>query len=256
MRAALFLLALLLLPVAVQAADEAPAGDTSATSSNSIRELPPVRPPKLEPTLSDRSGAVALRAGLWRPDDLMRNTARPDLSFGDVYGGGSAGMFALDWEWQPLHHKYIGDLGIGVGAGFSRKKGKALKEDLTSSKQATALMIIPGSADITYRMELWANQPFVPYGGAGVDYWYFSEGKVDDADTTGGKRGWHWRAGGELLLDFFEPSAAGNLDANWGINNTYLYGEYRSIKMNGLGKTPEGFDFSDNTFFGGLLFEY
>lgn len=254
MRAPVLLLALVLLPVAAYA--QAPAADTEATSANGIQELPPSKPPKLEPTLSDRSGAVALRGGLFKPDNILGNTPGAGIRFEDVYGGSSAAMFAIDWEWQPLHHKYIGNLGIGVGAGYSRKKGKALKEDLTQSKQETALLLIPATADITYRMELWSDQPFVPYGGAGLDYWYFSEGKVDDADTTGGKRGWHWRAGGQLLLDFFEPTAAGQLDTNWGINNTYIYGEYRSIKMNGLGKPQTGFDFSDNTWFAGLLFEY
>lgn len=253
MRLSALLLAAALWPAAAHAQEAVPA-DNAAAPESSIRELPPPKVPVMEPHTSERAGAFSLRAGPYKPTDLV-NDPSAAVTYEDVYGKGNAAMFAVDWEWQPLHHKYIGDLGLGVGAGFSRKKGKALKEDLTQSKQETVLMLIPATADITYRMELWADQPFVPYGGAGVDYWYFSEGKTGDSATTGAKRGWHWRAGGQFLLDFLEPKSAGQLDANWGINNTYLFGEYRSINMDGFGKN-EGFLFSDDTWSAGLLFEY
>jgi hypothetical protein len=226
-----------------------------AEEEQDLTELPPTQLPEFEPRTSERGGAFALRAGPYLPEDLLRNSNSPFL-FEDLYGDSPGVMYNVDWEYQPLHHKYIGNLGIGLSGGFYRKMGKALKEDGTQSAQEIALMILPASADITYRMELWADQPVVPYAGAGLDYWYFSETKQGSSDSvSGAKKGWHWRAGGELLLDVFDERSAGALDSNWGINNTYIFGEYRSIKVNNFG-SGTGFDFSDNTWFAGLLFEY
>lgn len=247
----------LALTVVAPLVPEARAQQNAAAANTETTELPPARIPELEARTSDRSGAFALRAGPYKPENLLRNAGSTpnNIVFEDLYGDGPGIMYGIDWEYQPLHHKYIGNLGIGLGGSFYRKTGKALKEDGTQSQQNIALQIMPATADLTYRMELWADQPVVPYAGIGADYWYFTESKQGGDSVSGAKKGWHWRAGGELLLDIFDNRSAGALDANWGINNTYIFGEYRSLKVNNFGDNT-GFDFSTNTWYGGLLFEY
>jgi len=216
--------------------------------------LDPYPMPEATPRISDRCCAVTLRAGPYTPEQINPDSAGPQ--FGDVYGDSAQAMFGLDFEWQPLRFKYVGTLGLGGGAGFYRKRGQALRPDGTQAPEQATFVIAPGSADITYRMALFTDQPIVPYAGAGLDAWYFSESKEGGAGSvSGAKYGWHWRAGGMLLLDLLDPRSAGAMDVNWGINNTYLFGEYRGINMGNFGKNT-GFDLSDRTWFAGLMFEF
>jgi hypothetical protein len=233
------------------------ADEYASKPATGVTELPPAKPPELEPRQTERGGMVVLRAGPYKPENLLRGSGS-GLRYEDMYGKTAGVLYGADWEWQPLHHKWFGALGLGGGASFFRKTGHALREDFTVSKQKTTLMLIPAVVDVTYHLEIWPDMPLVPYAGAGLDGWYFSESKEGGDSVTGLKKGWHWRAGGQILLDTFDERSAGQLDSNWGINNTYLFGEYRNIIMTGLpyGTRNSGFDFSDHTFFGGLMFEY
>lgn len=219
-------------------------------------ELPPAQPPEI--TLDDTgkpSSAFALRIGPYRPDNLM--PAEAPVVYADVFGTTPATMFNLDFEWQPVRVRYLGTLAVGASIGYAQKRGTALREDngdLSPSSERETLQVVPASVDLTYRMNLFDNQVLVPYGGAGVDYWYFiNSTEVGDRSTRGAKTGWHWRAGGQLLLDVFEPRAAGNLYRSWGIHNTYLFGEYRISRVSDFGEP--GFDLSDRTWFAGLMIE-
>jgi hypothetical protein len=230
---------------------------TRARAAGTIREYPPATVPHLEARTSERSGSFALKAGPYVPTNILSRTPDATVKFSDLYGKGSGIMFGAEWEWQPLHHRYYGALGFGAGADFWQRSGKALKEDGTVSVQSTKFMLIPAKADMTYRLEIWPDQPLVPFAGVGFDYWYFSEKKTTGIanEVSGAKSGWHWRVGGEFLLDVFDQHAAGDMDRNWGINNTYLFAEYRAITITNFNR-GSGFDFSANTWAGGLLFEY
>ena len=233
------------------------AAQQDAAPKERPRDLPPSRQPTLIPKQSDRGGAFVLRGGMYAPENILRNGPESSVTYKDIYGG-SSGMYALEWELQPLRLKYIGILGMGLGGGYFQKTGKALREDGTKSSQELKLRILPAMLDIVYRMALFENQWVVPYAGAGLDYWYYTENKTggDAADNiSGAKKGWHWRAGGQLLLDVFDPRSAGALDSNWGLNNTYLFGEYRDNRVNNFNK-PIGFDLSDRTWAAGLMLDY
>ena len=56
-------------------------------------------------------------------------------------------------------------------------------------------------------------------------------------------------------MDFFDRKHANKLDIDYGINNTYLIFEYRKATVDDFGE-KEGFDFSNTTWFGGLMFEF
>ncbi len=213
------------------------------------RERPPVARPTIEAVESGRSGAFGFRAGPYRPENISDQVA-----YEDIFDDRTNGMVALDFEWQPLHHTPWGTLGIGVSVGFFQEKGKAVEAETgEQSVEDEVLMIVPGSFEVVYRGAWFQDQPLVPYAGAGLDLWYFSDSAGET--VTGTKNGWHWRAGGQLLLDVFEPKAAGGMDNSWGINNTYLFGEYRVMRINNFGD-GEGFDLSDKTWYAGLLLEF
>jgi hypothetical protein len=239
----------LILPLVAHAQDREPRSEAPTI------ELPPQPLPNPEPRTSDRCCAVTLRAGPYTPEQI--NPDAGGLQFADVYGSKAQVMFGADFEWQPLRLKYFGTLGIGGGSGFYRKRGQPLRPDGTQAPEQSTFLIIPVSVDITYRMALFQDQPIVPYAGAGADAWYYSESKEGGSGSvSGAKYGWHWRAGGMLLLDIFDPRGAGAMDVNWGVNNTYLFGEYRVIRMDNFGRATTGFDLSDRTWSAGLMFEF
>lgn len=233
-------------------AQEAEPAPEAATRSV-VRELPPPEPPKVTARQSPRSGMISLSVGPYAPE---RINPTGGLQFEDFYSKKFQSMVLGQWEWQGLRHDYVGILAVGAGTGFYRMRGHALKLDLTRSSERTTFVVVPAMIDVTYRLALVEGQPVVPYGGAGADLWYFQESKEGGGGkVSGAKRGWHWRAGGQLLLDAFDARSAGNLDSSWGINNTYLYGEYRRATINNFGRGT-GFDLSDKTWQAGLMFEF
>jgi hypothetical protein len=224
-----------------------------AATFSDVLELPPTPRPEVSPRTSDRSGAFALRAGPYRPRQI---DPLGEVAWEDVFGRSAGAMIMFDWEWQPIRLRWVGQLGAGASAGFFRRRGLSLRPDGTASAERETFLIVPASLDLTYRAKLLGdNQFFVPYGGVGLDAWYFSDNTPAGASTSGLKYGWHWRAGAQLLLDVFDPGGAGAMDVNWGINNTYLFAEFRKTDMTGFGRGV-GFDLSANTWFFGLLLEY
>ncbi len=236
-------------PVA-EAQDEPPAAEEGVR-----RELPPARPPEIEPTHSERSGALALKVGDYTPERI--NPGNPSgPQFETIFGDKFRPAFAIEYEYQPLIYRYIGALGVTGTLGYMSASGNTLTAGGAVSAQKETFTIVPASLGVTYHMALFEGQPVVPFAGAGLDYWYFSDAKEGGSgdSVTGGKRGWHWRAGGQILLDWLDPTSAGSMDANWGINNTYLFVEYRDSDMTNFGDNS-GFDLSAQTWFGGFMFD-
>ena len=56
----------------------------------------------------------------------------------------------------------------------------------------------------------------------------------------GGKYGWHWALGGQILLDIFEQSQASKLFARSGIRDSYITFEYREVSVGEWQQTDSG----------------
>ena len=106
------------------------------------------------------------------------------------------------------------------------------------------------------RLDVFREQPVVPYAGAGVTWSLFREKESSDADVVvGDKGGWYYAAGLELLLDRFEPARAADLDISRGINDTYITFEYRHQILTEVGETSL-LDFTADTVSLGLKFDF
>jgi hypothetical protein len=189
----------------------------------------------------------------------------------------------LDYEF--LHRKF-GTLGIGHTAGFYRRTTQALqyadnmKTSCTSncmrSGDSTALNIIPLSIEAVYRFDYLAQRyhiPFVPYFKIGLAYyiWWIengggsfsiahfdytgSDGKPHSDSGFGGTWGWVMHPGGAFLLDVIDPTAARVMDAELGINHTYLFCEFSYAAINGFGAAGK-LNLSDTTLNAGLAFQF
>ena len=143
-------------------------------------------------------------------------------------------------------------LGISVGAGLIRENGFLLGADGTASTQEDRLSVIPFQASGIFRLDVLNDQILVPFASGGVDYWVWQEkwtnGTVEE-QVSGGKMGYHYSFGGQVLLDRFDEASASLLDVTRGVEDTYLTIEYRVQEFEG-----EGLSFNSETF--GIRFQY
>jgi len=204
---------------------------------------------------SKKSASYSLMFGPFRPDKIVARGDQGNISWRNVYGGGNSLFSGAEWE-KEIIQKY-GVLAVGGGVGFIRATGKSLKSinPPKTSAESTEFQIAPIGLNLTYRLVYFENQFLVPYGRAGMDIYLFRELKEGDTAISGYRTGYHYAFGGAFLLDWMSPGSAVNMDLEWGINNTYLIFEYRYSHINDFNKKHD-FDFSTETWFGGIMFEY
>ncbi|MEK6742681.1 MAG: MXAN_2562 family outer membrane beta-barrel protein [Nitrospirota bacterium] len=97
------------------------------------------------------------------------------------------------------------------------------------------------------------TQWLVPYAGGGWTRMYYRVKTDGQATVRGSVNGYHGRAGIQLLLDEIDPHAAHNLSADYGIQHTYLFGEVQVTHAT-VG-TPE-VNLGGTSYLMGFLFEF
>ena len=172
----------------------------------------------------------------------------------------------IELDWQILHK--FGSLALGVGIGYFSVTGIAPLGDGTGllSGDTSNFKVIPISGSVVYRFDRLLedrNIPLVPYAKAGLDwaYWQITDGNGEIArdpmgnSGRGGTLGWHASAGFALVLDWLDPDAARDFDADLGVNHTALTFEYTHADISGLGQANR-LHVGDTTWALGLLLEF
>jgi uncharacterized protein (TIGR03382 family) len=124
-----------------------------------------------------------------------------------------------------------------VGVGFWQEMGFRQTADGRTSDEHDMFTMVPLTLSLTGRLDLLDEQPIVPFGRVGLDYWMWRENwYVEDPTTTtseraGGKYGWHYGGGLLFLLDALDRRSASRLEATTGINDTYIAAEYRQTNL-------------------------
>lgn len=197
----------------------------------------------------------------------------------------------LEFDFQFLH-KWYGNFGVGHTVGFYRRtthsfayntiNGNMMTPCDTNPANAnpclragdqTGIDIIPLSLMAVYRFDYLANRwkiPFVPYFKIGIAYYiwwiengggftsvaqYTPPGSSSSQGGWGGTWGWVMNPGGAFLLDILDPSAAKTIDAELGINHTYLFCEFHYADISGFGAANK-MNLSDTTLNAGIAFEF
>jgi hypothetical protein len=148
---------------------------------------------------------------------------------------------------------------VNFGVGFMSHKGDAVGSGSDASAEQVRMQWFPLSIGGTLRAHILDEQPVVPFVNAGVDWVFYREDTLSGTDVDkaarliGSKSGWHWAAGGDILLDTFSPSRAARLEAGTGINDTWLTLRYSQQRV---GPNGGGFDFSGWAFGIGLKLDY
>jgi hypothetical protein len=198
----------------------------------------------------------------------------------------------LEFDYQFLHRWY-GNFAIGHTIGYYRRTSHsfAFNNNATTGTQMqpctvndpnnpcvrsgdqTALNVVPLSIMAVYRFDYFALRykiPFVPYLKFGLAYYvwwiengggFFSIAQFTPPGATssqggwGGTLGWVFNPGGAFLLDVLDPSAAKTIDAELGINHTYLFCEFHRADISGFGAANK-MNLSDTSVSAGIAFEF
>ena len=207
-------------------------------------------------------GAVEVKLGSYYPSiDDEFGGAGP---FEQIFGSDSLLYGELELDYYLLEG--FGRAGIGMHVGYTSVDGDVLTEggEDVDVDDTTSFTVIPLRLSGVYRFDVLATEwgiPLVPAAKAGLDYYLWDiddsagdTANVDGAEGSGGTWGWHASLALHLLLDAIDPSTAAVFDLNWGVNNSYLFGEYMFTSVDDFG--GESLDLSDDIWAFGLAFEF
>jgi hypothetical protein len=163
-------------------------------------------------------------------------------------------------------------LSLGMGGGFFEPTNKELERQIENGMGKLSLNYLftqwleigIGStiqanlvtADLTLRARLnfIEDQVLVPFGGGGADaYWFFGDDKIEGEEINR-QGGYHWEGGLLILLDFFDPKQAKEIQKKWGVDNSYISLGYRRSDIDNFGKAKV--DIGGELFFGEILLEF
>jgi hypothetical protein len=200
---------------------------------------------------SPRWGSFELGAGRYRPN-IDAQPGLTALPFEDIFGTGRGWMFRAGIS-RALF-TYPGSLEVGVRTGFYRASGngrQVVNGVITdvSSGDPTTFNIIPTSLTLTYRFDLLAERyrvPLAPYGRVALERynWWVTGGSGGTA-KSGATNGYSATGGIALLVDFFDPGLARELDEDTGINHTYLFLDVTKSWVKNFGSSTS-WDLSDD----------
>ncbi len=236
MTAARRLFALLVVAAAVVA--------VPAAASAQIQDTPYEETPKWF-TTSLNFGAI------WFSDEQLEPT----------YGDQARFLSKLTFGFVPWS-KYV-HVELDIGAGFQQYTGsQVFVDDGDESTGSTMMMtIFPLNVDLLVGIDLFHEQPIVPYGGIGAAMAWWRENETGGGDKyTGYRLGFNTFFGLQFLLDALEKSRAQHLDVSTGINDAYVTveGRWSEIKT-GFDQgtaTTDGLHFGGWSVLGGLKLVY
>lgn len=222
------------------------------------------RPPRPDPTdyRSEQVGAVEVRFGSYDPkvDDEFDGAASP---YEDLFGTSQRYLIGLELDWQVLRIPYLGTLGPGVSAAYTRSTGRAPFTNQDGfSDERTSLWIVPISALAVLRVDALPQRfgiPLVPYAKAGFVYALWGSRLGDDSDRAGdvagrgAETGYQAAVGLMFWLNVLHPQSALDMDNATGINNSYVFGELMTSDVDSFGS---GMQVGTDSWIAGLAFEF
>lgn len=219
-------------------------------------------PAHREYSQSPQNVAVELRFGRYVPnaDDGVNGTP-----YRDIFGTSNRYYVGAEVSWQVLRIPYLGTLAPAIAAGYTKSSARARYENEDAlSGQDTTLTIYPMYVAAVLRADVIAREtvvPLVPYAkvGMGVALWRIGLGdnlaRVDGEPGRGISFGPQFALGGMFLLDFIDREDARTADSTFGLNHSYLFGEWFVSDLSGFGSSSR-LNVGTNTWVVGLAVEF
>lgn len=212
---------------------------------------------------SRRLGSFELGAGNYTPD-IDAEFAAPG-PYEEMFGRGRGPLFRFGLS-RALFTGF-GSLEVGLATGYFRRSGEALINSGTPeapvwerSGDKTTFNVIPTSLTLTYRFDWLATRypvPLAPYGRVSLERYNWWVSDAEGLVEKGATNGWSMTGGLAIYLNFFDRGLARELDADTGINHTFLYVDVTRSFVDDFG-AKDSWDLSGKElmFSGGLLFAF
>lgn len=213
---------------------------------------------ELHPGWTSKSKSNHVRVG---PAQMNAGSDSSNDAWDSVYGG-EITMVELGGSYQFRRF-----LSADARLGLMRKQGNQVAVGGSASTSSTRMNVLPLGIGATLRLDPflprwnlgadeYVGMPIVPWVGASLDYypWIERSGGLDVQNLTsferssGGKAGYSWAVGGDVLLDWMDPKRASLAQARWGIVDTYVTVSYRQSTL----FSDEGLSFAGSTLSFGL----
>jgi hypothetical protein len=202
---------------------------------------------------SPRTGAIQLRLASYKPE-IDSEPGLTGTPYADFFG--DSGMILFEVEGQRFFYQGYGSAVLSLSAGYAEKWGQGSTPEGELAGERSGLQVFPLSFGVFYKLDYAAERwgiPVVPYAEASLRYIpYRFLGTTEG--LKGGRHGYGFTGGVQLMLDFLEPSLARNLDSDTGVNHTYLFAEYTRAEVNNFGKG--GLDLSSRGWMFGFALDY
>jgi len=203
---------------------------------------------------SPRWGSFQLSVGAYRPDidAEFHGSATP---YQTIFGTSRPLVFSFLFN-RSAWITPVGTLDVGFGAGYWQVWGLGIYTDpqtgATSRGSTNSLLVIPIQLAVGYRLDVlydkW-NVPLEPYARVSLyDYiWSASnQGQVStwvdpttrqESRGSGQTFGWGATIGAAIVLDFFDPTLARQMDIDTGINRTLLFLDFTWASVDDFGSS-------------------
>ncbi len=190
--------------------------------------------------------------------------ARPHWSF--EFKGGRFSPAIDDWSTYygkdsmqhfaaSLGYKVLRQIEVGVELGTMHDRGQGNLPLNGSIGGRVYYELYPVNVYVLLRGVFAEGQWLVPYVGGGWTRMYYQQDLANQEGAKGSVDGSHARAGVQLLLDVFAPKESGQLLAQYGIDNTYLFLEQQTIKAE-VDASATTVDIGGDSVLIGVLFEF
>lgn len=187
---------------------------------------------------SPKWGTFELRVANYRPD-IDSEFGGAKTPYADVFGE-KRGWFPKVLVSYTLLDRFV-QVDAGLGTGWFRAKGKGRFEDGTISRDNTTFSIVPATLAVTVRVDGLAERWPIPvdvYGRVAIERynWLVTDGSGSISEK-GATNGWSYAGGVGILLDFIDPLLSRELDADSGVNHTWLYFEVEKSQVDDFGSS-------------------
>jgi hypothetical protein len=198
-------------------------GAVSRTAAQDLSHIDPHLEPAARRYESAERFILELRGGPSTPD-VTRQSA-----YGTFFKNDTGPNLGLQLDGILYRKPKFFYFTVGGGISTIKFDGNALATGTgLAVNEKTTLSLIPLTAMLGLRIDALARKLRIPViftGKIGWEWAHWSTGTGTRDDAAGWSLGPVFAGQIALDLDAIEPSGARNLDEEWGINHTYLFGE-------------------------------
>lgn len=208
---------------------------------------------------SKQKYGIAVKGGALVLNQLQAIDGSP--KFSDIYGGGAKPSVYVEYYWSYFKNKNVPNIlkkarvKLGSGLLFATGNGQFSNPNYSGvgSGESLTFLAFPNTLGLHLSFEVRNKQLIVPFATAALDYLVAIEMQNDNLSRTKflGQLGAHFGGGLALSLGWLEQTAKFDLDAEWGINQTYLVVELRQNVA-----IQNDFDFTATSINAGIQFEF